>query len=205
MDTGSARVCLFGAIGLILRCPRAPGTGLKIRSSKLGPSGWGRGKIGEDIARASPILGQCDCRVIRAHPEGQQRVSNVRPLPPQCFVARFEILDPVRANGQSSRRPRSDACCFEPTFRALPRFPWSKHFLIRDDAKNCLATVPIHSLKDGGRRNEDKGRKLPSDPSQSARASGRWRGPRLSCEVIDTAVGGHCRPELALVPGPDRR
>ena len=49
-----------------------------------------RGKIGEDIAHVSPMLVQYDCRVIFSHPEAEQRVSNVRPISPQCFAARFE-------------------------------------------------------------------------------------------------------------------
>ncbi len=52
--------------------------------------GQHRGKIGEDIARASPILVQCDCNMSSPHSEAEQRISNVKPIPPQCFVARFE-------------------------------------------------------------------------------------------------------------------
>jgi hypothetical protein len=60
------------------------------RSSPGGPSGRDRGKIGEDIGRARPILVQCDCRVISGHLEAQQRNSSVRPISSQRFVARLE-------------------------------------------------------------------------------------------------------------------
>jgi hypothetical protein len=49
--------------------------------------GHDRGKTVEGIARASPILVHSDCRVISAYPEAEQRVSNARPILPQCFVA----------------------------------------------------------------------------------------------------------------------
>jgi hypothetical protein len=49
-----------------------------------------RGKTGEDIGRASPMLVQYGSPVISTHPEAQQRISNVKPICPQRFVSRFE-------------------------------------------------------------------------------------------------------------------
>src|SRR5438067_989709 len=81
----------FEETSVINRGVPEPATlGATVQLSKLAHRARVRGKTGEDIARASPILVQCDCCRMRAHPEGQQRISNVRPISPQRFAARFE-------------------------------------------------------------------------------------------------------------------
>jgi hypothetical protein len=84
--------CLAGTVAALQRehAGKAGMTDSKSCWRRSSPSSWCRGKIGEDIAHTSPMLVQYDRRMSFSHPEAEQRISNVRPISPQRFAARFE-------------------------------------------------------------------------------------------------------------------
>src|SRR5579864_856161 len=113
---------------------QADATEAKTRRTQYPVLGWqasagGMGKIGEDIARASPILVQYDCHVILARLDAEERISNVRPISPQRSATRFESwipgkptraasatqTDPEVQGHRSTRRSRPRRCAACPS------------------------------------------------------------------------------------------